>query len=128
VATSLIAAFALIALGLAALGVYGVVSYAVGQRRRELGVRLALGAHAGDIRRLVIRQAMVPVLAGVALGLAASFALGRGLSGLLFGVAGHDPAALLGAAALLAAIAFLASLLPARRAASLDPVLAMRDG
>jgi putative ABC transport system permease protein len=122
----LLSAFALAALALAALGTYGVMAFLVGRRTREIGVRMALGARSTDVLRLVFGQGMRPVLVGVAAGVAGSLALGRGLSALLFGVAGHDAATLAGAAAVLAAVAAAACYFPARRAARLDPAAALR--
>ena len=111
---------------LAALGIYAVVAYAVSQRRRELGLRIALGAEQGQVRRLVLRQAMIPVLIGSIIGLGAAFAIGNLMSSLLFGISGSDPVTLIAAALLLGGTALFASWLPARRASRLDPVRAMR--
>lgn len=122
----LLSAFALAALALAALGTYGVMAFLVGRRTREIGVRMALGARAGDVQRLVLGQGLRPVLAGLAAGVAGSLALGRSMSALLFGVAPHDPPTMAGAAAVLAAAAALACYFPARRAARLDPAAALR--
>lgn len=127
VATSLMSLFGVFALVLAAVGIYGVVAYTVGHRTREIGVRLALGAGRGEVRRLMVRQALAPVAIGVALGLVGALALGRALSGLLFEIGGGDPLALTGAAGLLLAMALLASYIPARRGSNLDPVSALRD-
>jgi len=127
VATTLLSLFGAFALMLAAVGIYGVVAYTVGHRTREIGLRLALGARRGEVRRLMVRQAMVPVALGGVLGLVGALALGRALSGLLFEVGGYDPLALIGSVAVLAAIAFLASYLPARRGSNLDPVAALRE-
>ena len=120
-ASRLLAGFAVIALVLATIGVYGVMSYGVRRRTRELGTRLALGASPGDIMRLVLRQAGVLALVGLAAGMAATLALARTLSSLLFGVPPWDPVALTSAAALLALATLAASYLPARRAARVDP-------
>jgi predicted permease len=120
---TLFAAFALI---LAGVGIYGVVANAVNQRTRELGLRMALGAAHGQVRRLVLRQALVPVTIGAAAGLIGAWALGKAMGSLLFGVGGSDPAALLGASALMAGTAFLATYVPARRASRLDPVRALK--
>jgi putative ABC transport system permease protein len=122
----LLSAFALAALALAALGTYGVMAFLVGRRTREIGVRMALGARGTDVLNLVMSQGMRPVLAGLAVGMAGSLALGRGLSKLLFGVAPHDALTMAGAAAVLAAAAAVACYLPARRAARLDPAAALR--
>jgi putative ABC transport system permease protein len=118
--------FAVFALLLAATGVYGVVAQAASQRTREIGVRMALGAQRIQVRRLVVRQAMVPVLIGAATGVAAAFGLGRLLAGLLFGVGRGNPVALGGAAAVMLGAALLAAWVPARRASRLDPVRALR--
>jgi putative ABC transport system permease protein len=123
----LLAGFALVALLMAALGIYGVVAFVVSRRTREVGIRMALGARAADVLRLVLRQGMMPVLIGLAAGLVASLALGRLSAGLLFGVPPHDPATLAAAAAVLTASALLACALPARRAARIDPAQALRD-
>jgi len=123
----LLAAFALTGLLLAAVGIGSVVSYTVAQRRRELGIRLALGARPGGVRDLVLWGSMRTVLAGVAAGLAASLALGRVLRSLLYGVAPSDPATLGAVAGLLGAVALAAAWLPARRAVRIDPVETLRE-
>jgi len=125
--TTLIAVFALVALVLAAIGVYGVMAYAVNERTREIGVRVALGADAGDIVRLVIRGALGMTSVGIGLGLVGGFVAARLLGSLLFGVRATDlPTFVAGAAVILAAAA-LASWLPARRASRVDPAVALRD-
>ena len=110
-----------------ALGIYGVIAYGVVQRTRELGIRMALGARSDDVLRLVLRQGMAPVVAGLVLGLGGAAAASRVLRGLLYGVGGTDPITYVGVAAFLAAVALLASYLPARRAALADPVVALRN-
>jgi ABC-type antimicrobial peptide transport system permease subunit len=122
--------FALIAITLCSVGIYGVVSYWVGQRVREMGVRLALGAHPGDVLLMVLRQSAVTLGIGLAAGIATAFALtylsARLLSGLLFGVNAADPLPFLGTAPALALVGLVASYIPARRAASVDPMVALR--
>ncbi len=119
--------FAAMALGLATLGIYGTVSYSVGQRTRELGIRLALGAQRRDVLRLVLGQGTRLILTGLVLGLGASLALARVLKSLLYGVAPNDPVTLVFVACLLGAVALLASYLPARRATLIDPLTALRE-
>jgi putative ABC transport system permease protein len=123
----LLGGFALVALALAAIGIYGVISYGVIQRTRELGIRTALGADSARLLRLVLRQGMAPVLLGVAIGAAGALAGGRVLTSLLFGVGAADPAAFLAVTVFLLAVALLASWLPARRAACADPMVALRS-
>lgn len=118
--------FAVFALLLAAVGVYGVVAQAASRRTREIGVRMALGAERGQVRRLVVRQAMLPVVIGAAAGVGAAFGLGRLLTGLLFDVSGGGPTAFGGAVLIMLAAALLAAWIPARRASRLDPVRALR--
>ena len=122
----LTAAFAALALLLAGVGIYGVISFLVVRRRHEIGVRLAVGAQRADILRLVIGQGARLAALGLALGLAAALALGRALSTLLFQVSPFDPLTLGGVCALLLAVAFAACLLPARRATRVDPLVALR--
>ena len=125
-ATILLSVFAAVALVMAVVGVFGVMSYAVASRTRELGVRLALGAQPRDVRWLVIRQVLTLAAAGLALGLVMLGAGGRVLSGLLFGVRPADPATILAVAAVLAVAALAAAWLPAARAARIDPIDALR--
>lgn len=124
--TGLLAAFAGLALVLAAVGLYGVMAYAVGRRTREIGVRTALGARRGDVLALVLRQGAGLIVLGLALGALLAWGLARALAGLLYGVAPGDPVTFAGMAALLAVAALAATWLPARRAARLDPTEALR--
>jgi len=119
-------AFALLATALAALGLYGVLAYSVAQRSREIGLRFALGAPAGRIRGMVLRQVAGIGVVGVVLGTVSAVALGYAARSILFGVAAADPAALAGAAGTLAAVIFLAAYIPARRAAGVDPMAVLR--
>ncbi|MBA2565934.1 MAG: ABC transporter permease, partial [Gemmatimonadetes bacterium] len=122
----LVAAFAAAALLLASLGIFGVVSYSVTQRRGEIGVRMALGATARHVRLSVLRQGMRPVAAGLGIGLGASVLLGRLVGSLLFGVGATDPVTLAGVPLVLLLVASAACLLPAIRASRLDPLPALR--
>jgi len=122
----LMVGFASLALFLAALGVYGTVSYVVGRRHRELGIRMALGASRGEVVRMVVRQAAVVTTVGLAVGVVASVTVGRLVEGLLFGVGGHDVSTYVEATLFLTAVALTASFIPARRAARNDPVAALR--
>jgi len=124
---SLLGVFAVIALVLAAIGVYGVMAYSVNQRTHEIGVRMALGAHPGAILRLVIRQALILASLGVVVGLIGAFAFTRVLSSLLFGVGARDLFTFAVTPLLLGAIASLASYIPARRAAKVDPMIALKS-
>jgi predicted permease len=123
---TLVVLFAIAALALAAFGTYGVVSYAVARRRAEIGIRIALGAGQGRVLRLVLRQGMAPVFAGLAAGALAALGIGTYVSSLLFEVSPHDPWAFAIAAATLAAVSTLACWIPARRAAGVNPLDAIR--
>ncbi|MES1240375.1 MAG: ABC transporter permease [Acidobacteriota bacterium] len=125
-AASFLGAFGLLALVLATVGLYSVIRYAVSQRTREMGVRAALGAQAGDITRLVVKEGMVLAGAGLGLGLLASVGITRFLESLLLGVSATDPAVFVSVAALLAAVCAAACWLPARQAAAVDPMVALR--
>jgi ABC-type antimicrobial peptide transport system permease subunit len=115
-----------IGLLLAAIGIYGVMGYFVSRRTQEIGVRMALGATRADVVRLVVRQAAVPLVVGLVLGVLASLALTGVLQAELFGVSARDPRTLASVAVLLAVVGLLATLIPARRAASIDPTRALR--
>ena len=122
----LLTGFAATALLLAAIGIYGVTSHAVGQQTQEVGIRMALGARRGDVVRLVLRQHTMPSLVGVTIGLAGAFALSQSLQSLLYGVRASDPLTFGAMALTLTAVALLACCIPARRATRVDPVIALR--
>jgi putative ABC transport system permease protein len=127
--TLLLTVLAVVATALAVVGIYGVMSYAVSQRTREIGIRMALGANSGDVLKLVIRHGMTLTLIAVSLGLALSFALTRLLSGWLgwlYQVKPTDPVTFIGVSLLLSAVAFLACYIPARRATKLEPMETLR--
>jgi putative ABC transport system permease protein len=123
----LLAGFSAIALVLAASGIYGVLSYAVRRRKREIGIRAALGARVSQILALVLTDAMKPVLLGLLVGLGGSLFLGRAMQSLLFGVKPTDPFTLGAVSLVLAAVACAASLEPAFRASRVDPLIALRN-
>ncbi|MDQ2668987.1 MAG: ABC transporter permease, partial [Gemmatimonadota bacterium] len=126
VSMAVLAGFAGIALALAAIGIYGVLAYSIARRTREIGIRIALGARPGDVRRLVIGQGMRPVLLGVVLGLGGALLLTRLMRSLLYGVGPTDPVTFAAVALLLTGVALVASWLPARRATRVDAVVALR--
>lgn len=122
----LLSSFAVVALVLAAVGLYGIVSYSVVQRTREIGVRIALGANAGDVHRLVLRRTLGLLVAGLLAGTAGALAVTRLMAGLLFETGAWDPASFATGSIILASVALLAAYLPARRAARVDPIAALR--
>jgi putative ABC transport system permease protein len=124
--TSLLTVFAGIALFLALVGLYGLMAYSVSRRTREVGIRMALGAQRGDVMLLVLRKAALLLAIGLAIGLAASWFATRAIQAFLFGVSQHDPATIASICALLAVCGIVAALIPARRAASIDPMQALR--
>jgi putative ABC transport system permease protein len=122
----LVGFFAMTAMALAAVGIYSVLSYLVAERTHEIGVRMALGAQLGDVVKLIIRQGMVLVLLGITLGAVVAVVLTRIMKGLLFGVSATDPLTFILVAGLLSSVALLACWIPARRAAKVDPIMALR--
>jgi len=118
--------FGLLALLLAGIGIYGVVSYAAAQRTREIGVRMALGAKQKDVLRLVLWDGLIVIGAGLAIGLLLAAAATRVIAGLLYGVDATDPLTFLGVPLVLGLVAFVASYIPARRAVKVDPLVALR--
>jgi ABC-type antimicrobial peptide transport system permease subunit len=126
VSTTVFAMFAAVALGLAAIGIYGVLANLVAQQTKEIGVRLALGAAASSVRWLVLRRALLLTAVGLAIGLAGATAVTRVMTGLLYEVQPHDAVTLAGASAGLAVLVLLASLVPAWRATRVDPIVALR--
>jgi ABC-type antimicrobial peptide transport system permease subunit len=119
--------FALLALALASVGLYGILAYSVRGRQREIGVRMALGASRADVLLLVLRQGMTVVCTGAVLGLALSLLVGRAFSRMLFGLSPADPLSLIGASVVLIVVALLACWLPARNASRMDPMQALRE-
>ena len=126
IGASLAAIMGGLGLTLAVIGLYGVVSYAVGRRIHEIGLRIALGAQRANIYRLVLREGLIPVLIGAAAGVVLSFAFARVVGSLLFEVSPHNPGIVIAAICVLAAVGAAACLLPARRAAAVDPMQALR--
>lgn len=126
VLTLLLGAFAALALFLAAIGIYGVMSYTVRQRTHELGIRMALGAERLDVLKLIVRQGMILALTGVVAGLIAAFSITHVMSSALYGVGGGDPVTYAGVSVLLIGIAFIACYAPAHKATKVDPMIAVR--
>jgi ABC-type antimicrobial peptide transport system permease subunit len=122
----LLSAFAGIALVLTVLGVYGLVAYLVTQRTQEIGIRVALGAQRRDIFKLIVSEGMKLLFIGLVIGVGMAFGLARVLSSLLFGISASDPATFLGVSALVTLVVLVANFLPARKAAKIDPILALR--
>ena len=122
----LLAAFAAVAMTLAAIGIYGVIGYGVAQRTREIGIRMALGAQRGDMLRMILQQSLTLVVVGLLIGLTASFAGTRLLSSLLYGVGANDLFTYLSVVLLLGGAALVASYVPARRAMNVNPMVALR--
>jgi predicted permease len=127
IGVALLSVFGLLALGLASIGLYGILAYTVNRRQREVGLRMALGASQASVRRLILKQGMSLVLIGVVIGFTAALLVGRLLSGLLYGVGASDPVSLLVAVFVLGAVALVACYLPARRATRVDPLVALRQ-
>jgi ABC-type antimicrobial peptide transport system permease subunit len=126
-AANVLGSFGVLALVLAAIGIYGVMSYVVAGRTREIGLRMALGAQLRQVRHLILRQGMMLAGSGLILGLAVVFVLARFLTSMLYGVSPSDPVTFVGVSFLLAMVALLACYLPARRAARIDPMIAIRE-
>ena len=124
----MLATAASVALLLGMVGIYGVIRYSAAQRTCEIGIRMALGAQTGDVRRLFLRHGLVLTLGGITVGIGAAMFLTRVMSALLFGVTPTDPVTYVAASAGVAAVALLATYLPARRASGIDPIVALRSG
>ncbi len=119
--------FALLAMILAAIGIYGVMAYSVGQRTQEIGIRMALGASAGDVWKMVLKQGVIITATGMVLGLICAIGLSGVVASMLYGVSATDPSTFLFIALLLAAVSLAACYLPAQRATKVDPVVAIRS-
>ena len=127
VAASVLGVFGLVALMLAAIGVYGITSYAVAQRTHEIGIRLALGAQLSDVLKLVIRQGFILTIIGAAIGLLGAFVATRAITSVLYGVSATDPLTFVFVSGLLIVVALIASYVPARRATKVEPLVALRN-
>jgi ABC-type antimicrobial peptide transport system permease subunit len=125
---ALLSIFGLLALGLASIGLYGILAYSVNQRKREIGLRMALGAAQASVLRMILKQGMSLVLTGMLIGAAASLLIGRVLSRMLYGVSPSDPLSVVAAAVVLFLISLAACYLPARWASRVDPMVALREG
>ena len=123
----LLGAFAVLAMVLAAIGIYGVISYSVARRSHEIGIRMALGAHPSDIITLILRQGLLLLGMGVAIGVGGALVLTRFLSSFLYGIRPADPVTFVGVVIILTGIGLLASYIPARRAVMVDPVSTLRS-
>jgi len=128
VGVGLLSVFGLLALGLASIGLYGILAYSVNQRKREIGLRMALGATRASVLGLILKEGMSLVFTGVLIGFVAALLIVRLLSGMLYGVGASDPVSVVGAALCLLALAFVACYLPARKASRVDPLVALREG
>jgi len=124
---AMLSVFGLLALGLASIGLYGILAYSANQRKREIGLRMALGATQQSVLRLILKQGMSLVLTGVLIGFAAALLVGRLISRMLYGVSASDPVSVAAAALILSLVALLACYLPARWAARVDPLVALRE-
>jgi putative ABC transport system permease protein len=119
--------FSIVALILAAIGIYGVIAYSVAQRTQEIGIRIALGAQQRDVLKLIVGKSMIQTLIGVAIGLVAAVALTRVMASLLYGVSALDPVTFAGVSMLLIIVALFASYFPARKAANINPIVGLRE-
>jgi putative ABC transport system permease protein len=126
VAATVLGVFGLVALMLAAIGVYGITSYAVAQRTHEIGIRLALGAQLSDVLKLGLRQGLILTIIGAAIGVFGAYLATRAITSVLYGVSATDPFTFVFVSGLLIAVALLASYVPARRATKVDPLVALR--
>jgi ABC-type antimicrobial peptide transport system permease subunit len=124
---ALLSVFGMLALGLASIGLYGLLAYMVNQRQREIGLRMALGASRRSVRRMIVQQGLSLVAIGMGFGVAAALLVGRAISRMLFGVGGADLVSLAGAASVMGAVALVACYLPAHRATRVDPLVALRQ-